>query len=207
MIDLVILVADRSIEAAVRGLLSRPDAIGIRPLTYEIVVHPNRDPGCFHSPDELLDGYRGRARHALVILDRGWQGVPANDARELERMIEERLNTSAAPGWARTVVIDPELEAWVFSDSPHVANTLGWSGTTEEMRNSLQIAGLWPHDLPKPPDPKQAMERLVRKAGVPRSSSLYRRLASRVSFQRCQDPAFLRLLDTLREWFGANKSN
>jgi hypothetical protein len=59
MIDLVCLVADKNIEAAIEGILQRPSALGIREVQFEVIVHPNRDPGCFHQASELLAGYRG----------------------------------------------------------------------------------------------------------------------------------------------------
>jgi hypothetical protein len=44
--DLVLLVADKNIEHGLRGLLSRPQALGIRSVTSKTYVHPQRDPGC-----------------------------------------------------------------------------------------------------------------------------------------------------------------
>jgi len=38
--DLVVLVADKNIEFAVKGLLSRPRALGVRPITSDFFVHP-----------------------------------------------------------------------------------------------------------------------------------------------------------------------
>jgi len=201
--DLVCVAADRSIEAAMQAMLDRPEALGIRAITFETLVHPERDPGCFHDPAALLAGYGGRSEHALVVLDCAWDGAPINAAPELEAMLERRLATIAPPGWARAVVIDPELEAWVFSDSPHVATTLGWPGSTEDLRSALEAERLWDSGRTKPNDPKRAMDWALRRARIPRSSAIFRKLASRVSFQRCQDRSFLRLREILREWFAA----
>ena len=38
--DLLCLVADKNMEAAVSGLLSRPRALGIRPIARELMVPP-----------------------------------------------------------------------------------------------------------------------------------------------------------------------
>ena len=43
--DLIILVADKNMEFAVRGILTRLEALGIRDITYDLYVHPERDPG------------------------------------------------------------------------------------------------------------------------------------------------------------------
>ena len=47
------------------------------------------------------------------------------------------------------------------------------------------------------------MEKILRMKSKPRSSSIYLALAKRVSLQRCQDPAFLKLKTTLASWFSA----
>jgi hypothetical protein len=204
--DLVCLVADRSIEAAIEAVLRRHDALGIRPLEFETLVHPERDPGCFHEPAKLLGGCTDRARHALVVLDRAWAGAPATDAAELERLLEQELTRIGPAEWARAVVIEPELEAWVFSDSPHVATTLGWTHSADALRGALEAEGLWERGRAKPADPKRAMDWALRRARLPRSSSLFRTLGSRVSLRRCKDRSFLRLAELLRGWFGVNQA-
>lgn len=55
MTDLVCVVADKKIRAAVSGLLERPSAPGIRPITSEMLLHPEHDPGCFHRPADLCE--------------------------------------------------------------------------------------------------------------------------------------------------------
>jgi hypothetical protein len=205
MIDLVCLVADKSIEAAMQGILGRPKALGIRAIESETIVHPNRDPGCFHQAIWLLVGYRSRATHALVVLDRAWEGAPAGTASELEQCLEASLSVSTVTDWARAVVIDPELEAWVFSDSPHTPRALGWSGGMAALRSALTAEALWIEGEPKPRDPKAAVEWALRKARVPRSSSIYRELAGKVSLSHCEDRSFIRLRSLLGEWFGEDQ--
>lgn len=203
MIDLVCVAADRSIEATIQAVLRRPEALGIRTIAFETLVHPERDPGCFHEAGKLLGGYVARAAHALVVLDRAWEGAPVKEGSELEALLEESLATIGPPEWVRAVVIEPELEAWVFSDSPHVATTLGWTGSTDELRSALAAEQLWDPERPKPDDPKRAMDWVLRKARLPRSSALFRSLASQVSLRRCEDRSFVRLVELLRGWFAA----
>jgi len=201
MIDLVWLVADKNMEATVGGLLTRGKALGIRDIVCEILVHPGHDPGCYHGAVEFLRGYRDRAGHGLVLLDRAWRGAPADTGEALEQGLGERLRRQLGDGWAEAVVIDPELEAWVFSDSPHVDAALGWAGRDPALRASLRARDLWPVGTPKPPDPKAAVERALRAVRKQRSSSIYRQLATSVSVERCTDRAFLRLKGLLQEWF------
>lgn len=202
--DLVCLVADRNQEAAIEGLLGRSPALGIRPIDLAVVVHPRRDPGCFHEAADLLRSYRA-SDHAVVLLDASWDGTPSRDPEKLEKLLEDSLTRAGLGEWARALVIDPELESWVFSESPHVATELGWRGAPIHLRDALEGEGLWPHGKSKPPDPKSAMEWALWQARRPRSSSIYRSLAERVSLKKCHDRSFLKLRALLREWFGTDR--
>jgi len=99
VIDLICLVADKSLEATITALLDRPEALGIRAVSYEVLVHPQRDPGCFHASEPLLRGFRNRARHALIVLDRAWDGVPSGEVRELEKEIKASLAALDPTDW------------------------------------------------------------------------------------------------------------
>lgn len=96
------------------------------------------------------------------------------------------------------VVIDPELEAWVWQDNPNVPVALG---APSDSRRLLDAAGHWPDNQRKPTDPKEALEYLRTRHGADRSKAVFRRVAERVSVGGCVDPAFLHLRDTLRDWF------
>jgi hypothetical protein len=201
MKDLVCLVADKDIEATMNGILTRHQALGICPIEFEVLVHPQRDPGCFHRPEPLLESYRAWARYALIVFDQAWTGAPAGGGIETERLLEKRLRDRNMAEWARPVVIEPELEVWVFADSPHVSTVLGWKDPAQPLRAELDRRGLWPDSSAKPPDPKATVEWALRQMGKPRSSALYGDLASRVSLSKCGDRSFLRLRSTLSSWF------
>lgn len=200
--DLVVLVPDKSIEQALRELLLRDKHLGIRPLAkHTFIVHPERDPGVFHTGHELLRPYVTDCSFALVCLDAAWEGAPSGEPDELAKLIEQKC----APLWddrVRCIVISPELEAWVWSDSPHVAKALGWNDLAS-LRSWLRVRGFDWAPGHKPGDPKAAFEAAVRQAGLPPSSSIFGRLARTVSVQRCSDPAFRQLADVLRRWFPA----
>lgn len=151
MKDLVALVADRSIEAGIRGLLSRPRALGIRSVEFEVFTHPGRDPGCYHRAHDFLRPLSRQFRRALVIFDRAWEGAPLQDPQALEADVRERLRYGGGADWADVVVINPELEAWVWSDSPHVDECLGWHGRVPSLREWVREKGLWPEGAAKPP--------------------------------------------------------
>lgn len=205
MIDLVCLVPDKNIEATIDGLLARHQALGIRQIEFEIRVHPGHDPGCFQQPERILSLYTDNASHALVVLDQQWEGSPADTAAELERFLDEALAKLGPAGWAKAVVIGPEIEAWVFSSSPHVPTTLGWTEPKETFRAALETEGLWTSGKPKPDDPKRAVQWVLHRSRIPRSSSLYRKLASSVSLRGCEDRSFQRMIEILRGWFGSDR--
>jgi hypothetical protein len=93
------------------------------------------------------------------------------------------------------------MEQWVWSDSPHVATALGWESNSA-LREWLDLGGAWgATDSAKPQDAKLALELALREKRIPRSSSLYADLASKVGLARCQDPSVARLVSVLREWF------
>jgi hypothetical protein len=123
--DLVILVADLDQQEAVRMLLSsRGESLGIRPIRSEILKHSRHDPGCFNEAPGILQSYQSRAGHGLVLLDRDGSGREAMSAEEMEADLNGRLSETGWGERARGVVIDPELEIWVWSDSPKVDEIL-----------------------------------------------------------------------------------
>lgn len=201
MRDLVVVVPDKDTEQAIIGLLKRSQSLGIRPIDFIIRVHPQKDPGCYNTAHELAATSRNEASHALVVFDQAWKGAPTTDAGALQRDVEARLRMLWDDRCA-CVVIDPELEIWVWSDSPHVADALGWHGRGPALRQWLDAEGLWPGGQPKPADPEAAFRRAVRHVGLPPSAAVFRELADTVGVQRCTDPSLQRLLSILRSWFG-----
>lgn len=199
--DLVLLAADKQMAETLRGMLSRPRSLGIRSVTFTVYQHPGKDPGCRREAHQFLRPFHAEFRHALVLFD--YVGCGASDEMspsELENEVEENLRRSGWKGRARCVVIDPELEVWVWSDSPEVGQCLGWEGT-RQVQDWLRATDRWPDDSLKPPAPKEAIEEALEEVGRPRSSSMFRRLAESVSLRRCEDEAFQRFRELLREWF------
>ncbi len=199
--DLAVLIADKNMEGALRGLLSRPQSLGLRELACDFYVHPERDPGCLRRGHDFLRAFSHRYAHALVIFDREGSGQDALDRSELEQQVEAQLDRAGWSGRAAVVVIDPELEVWVWNDSPHVEAALGWKTENLALRDWLHQKGWLPEGGTKPIQPKKAVEEALRLSRKPRSSSVYQQLAQRVSFDRCVDPAFLKLRQVLSGWF------
>jgi len=205
--DLVVLVADKNMEEAVRGLLSRAIAFGIRQPNFEIRRHPATDSGCLGDAHRFLRAFSSRYKRALVMLDRDGCGKEALPRTELELEIEQRL---ACNGWndrAAAIVIEPELEIWVWSDSPEVDAAVGWPVNNVRLRDALIDAGYLVDGATKPANPKGAMEYALGKSKIPRSSSIYSQIARSVSVKRCEDPSFIKFKTVLQSWFPSSRGN
>ncbi len=200
--DLVVLAADKQMESAIRGLLRREAALGIRTPSFDVFVHPERDPGCLTHAHELLRPLSTRYARALVMLDRLGSGKHELPCEVLEKDIEDRLCRSGWGDRAAAIVLDPELEVWVWSKSLHVDRILGWEGRTPDLWTWLREKGFLLPGHVKPQRPKEAMEEALRVARKPRSSAIYRDLAESVSLARCTDRAFTKLRQLLASWFG-----
>ncbi|MBN2291082.1 MAG: hypothetical protein JXM70_01580 [Pirellulales bacterium] len=201
--DLVVLAADKNIEFAVRGIISRNQSLQIREIEVTFLRHPRKDPGCLKDPLSYLQFYCESHRYALVLLDHEGSGAEEKKREAIETQIEALLNKNGWNDRAAAIVIEPELEAWVWSDSPHVEEKLGWANSSKKLRDWLrENTTFWPADQAKPVRPKEAVEKALREVRKPRSSAIYQDLAKTVSLTGCSDPAFAKLTGKLREWFG-----
>lgn len=160
--DLVVLTADKNAQFAIKGILARPMSIGIRAVhDPEFLVHPAKDPGVLNRPEALLRTYLRTHRHALVVMDR--EGSGGTDGREsMEPAVEKKLQSIGWGNRARAVVIEPELDAWVWSESPHVEKELGWRGREPSLREWLAEKSYVTAPHPKPTRPKEALEAALR---------------------------------------------
>ncbi len=204
--DLVILTADLDAENAVRGILTRSPSLNIRQLeegaNFAIHRHPQRDAGCRSAAESFLEGFVRTHRHALVVFDHDGCGWEDRCPDAVESELEGRLSRAGWEGRCAVVVIAPELEAWVWSDSPNVDSELGWTGRHPTLREWLVSDNLLAANGTKPADPKTAMERAMRQARKPLSPNVFARLAETVGLNRCEDRAFLKLKTTLQGWYG-----
>ena len=197
--DLIVLVADRHQERTVSTLLTkRPQSLGIRevPIDLDIRRHPEHDPGVFHKAGRFLSIFARRYQHALVLIDAEWGGL---SAEKIEEKIQDDLNENGWEGRSAVIVIDPELEIWVWSTSPHVPRLLGTNWET--IKDLGYQAGYWQEGETKPSRPKELLEVVLHRTRKPRSGTLYQQLAEKVGLSRCQDDSFRRFREVLQGWF------
>lgn len=207
--DLFVVVADLDAENTIKTLLChRQEALGVR-LEFtpdgDLLRYNGRDSGCFKDAVDLLRTPQRTHRHALLIFDREGCGAENKAREEIEEDIERRLHSSGwEPDRVSVVVIDPELEAWVWARSPNVANVLGWQNDRDALQPFLEAEHLWDAHALKPNDPKEAMRQALRHKNKPLGAPLFSELASRVGIANCHDSAFEKLRERLRRWFGAD---
>ena len=199
--DLVVLAADKDMEHALKGLFTRPEALDIRSIEADILVHPQHDPACARRGVAFLSNMAERYHHGLLMFDHEGSGREQDPVEELQESLNEDFARSAWSDRAKAIVLSPELEAWIWSDSPHVEDVTGWKRRQPPLRRWLTHQGWLQEDEVKPARPKEAFQAALREARRPRSSSLYQQIAERVSLRQCMDRSFLEFKDVLRNWF------
>lgn len=200
--DLIVVVADADAEKTMQSLLvRRRKSLNIRDITFKVQRFAKRDSGCYGESHRLLQQFLRQFHYAMVVFDRHGCGQEDRSRLAIEDDVEQRLTRNGWKDRSAAIVLDPELEAWVWSDSPEVDQVLGWTGQTPDLRTWLRRAGFQTAGARKPADPKRAMEEALRRVRKPRSPALFYQLAERIGIERCTDDAFAKFKTVLRDWF------
>ena len=139
MTDLVVLVADQNMASAMEAILNNYARLRIRRIDIQgPFPHPKRDAGVYRTAHEFLRPFQRQASNALVVFDRDGCGSPQS-RDQLEADVEGSLSQNGWPGRSAAIAIDPELENWIWSESPHIATAFGWEHT--ELRIWLAESG------------------------------------------------------------------
>jgi len=197
--DLYIITADKSMECTVRAALQRHQSLGIRPIRFDIIHHPQKDSGVRSTGPQMLDLQLDRYQHGLLMLD--WEGCGSPEKSAL--LEEASLNRQLQVKWdqrARAIVIVPELDVWIWGSDQALAPVIDWN-VPGSIRDFIASKGFEMDEHLKPKRPKEAFECLLAHQGLSTSSSLYQKIASKISLPRCADPCFLRFRQILSEWF------
>lgn len=199
MKDLIILVADKSMQFTLQGGLSQPRRLGVRTVSFDFLQHPNRDGGVRTTGAQLLALQASRFTHALLVLDHEGSGAAQTEPLHLEASLDAELQ----PAWGdrgKAIVIVPELDVWMWGSDAKLAEILRWP-RPEPIRQWLRENGFSVDHHGKPSRPKEALEAIFPVCRLPRSAATYRDIASQISLARCTDPAFARLRHQLQAWF------
>jgi hypothetical protein len=199
-------------QYALKGLFERQGfhlSIGCRPFAFDLAIDSQK--AAYHDPDIHINAARyagpiqATHRHLVVMVDNDFDSSPGKVA--IRDKISDDLIQS---GWQEdafaVIVIDPELEVWLWQESPHVDEALAFDPgrfDAPSLRAWLEDQKLWRPGEEKPHDPKKAFIQTLRRSSRPLSSTIFEKLAHNVSLRRCTDPAFNALCESLRRWFPA----
>ena len=108
--DLIVLAADKDMQSALTGLLrTRQRALGIRTVTFDILVHSRHDPACARQGVSFLQNYAKDYRHGLLVFDHEGCGRAAGSIAQLRAFVEgseavdfKRRDQEAIYGLVRT---------------------------------------------------------------------------------------------------------
>lgn len=210
MRDCVFVVADGAMQQALIGFLTRSDCfeqynLGTKPFAFDpqedVFPSAHQDGGTFSIGHELLRPFQTTHRHAVLMLDNKWDGSPGVEA------IRDDLSARIVKtGWTidrfRVIVIDPELEAWIWQRSQKVADVLKFS-SVDSMVKAVRAASIeWSDDKAKPSRPKDALKAVAtRQRGIGFSNAIHREICEKASVVKCQELSFKQLREALQGWF------
>jgi hypothetical protein len=199
MKDLLLLVPDKNTQFALKGALVRHEALGIHPIEFDFLVHSGRDGGVRSNGATLASLKRNQFKHLLMIFDHEGSGAESTSVSDLTRELEIQLDCHWGSN-AHVIVIEPEVDVWMWGSDNVLSQLLKWNSNIS-IREWLHDKGYRTDQNDKPLRPKEAMEEVLKLLKEPRSSSLYEKIAQRLSLPRCKDPAFVRLHKILQRWF------
>ncbi len=199
--DLVVLVPDSHWRAVIEAIIPRHRALGTRPIVMkEPIVQSRRDPGVRSEGPAMLRLHARTTQHALLILDfegSGARGSAEGLRGDLQQRLDEDWN-----GQALALVVEPELEAWLWGASDHLPAVIERPDAPRPS-DWARTQGRLGRGVAKPDRPKEVLEAWLKAHRDAPSASIWRGLAMRASLDptRCQQPSFQRFVRTLREWF------
>lgn len=206
---LFFVVADRDIEAMVTGFLQKERAdlrLGCAPFEFDAKLDLERaaadkDCGLYRRGIEYVRRHRQTHAHVVIMLDADWDGSPGAAAID-EKLRDDLRKCGYSDDDSEVIVLDPEIEAWMWVDKLEVARELGFE-SIGDLRSWLTNAGFELGANQKPLRPKEALLAALQANRKPWSSTRFAAVAAKVSLNTCQDPALLKLRATLQRWFPA----
>src|SRR5258706_4046625 len=199
--DLIVLVADLDAEVGVKALLPRATHLGFREIDFDVIRHVHRDNGVFQQAHELLRAQSRRYRYAIAICDHHGCGREELSRNEVEARVELNLRANGWDERAAAIVIEPELEAWIWGDWSAVVKCVGWTEGPVALKSWLRDRNFLRADQPKPIRPKEALHRALRQTNRRSSSALFADIAQTADSTSCIDEAFLKFSSPLQAWF------
>lgn len=205
MKDLLVYTADADALSLMRGVLTRPQALGIRPIESHIDRHTGRDPGMVKTGPELVGMMKDEYHKALLLWDFHGCGCERRmTPRALETEVQGRLDDISWSGRSAATVLVPEVEVWLWYCESALAKHCGV--TVHEIASLLTAFAKQQGkalEILKQEQPKELFEHLMlkglRRTISPRDFEEIGRQASIKDLRKC--PSFERIVGILQGWF------
>lgn len=205
MKDLLFFVADADAEGFMRGMLNRPQAFGIRFISFDIDRHPLRDSGMVQTGAELTRTKKGKYQKAILMLDHHGSGRDLKQSHgTLAAEIQGKLDAFTWRGNSFVSVFVPELEQWLWYSEKALCSYFKISpdqlqSFLEERSRKLIISV----DSLKSGQPKELFEFVIRdclrRTISPRDFSEIGKVAGIRGLMNCD--SFRSIVQILRAWF------
>lgn len=208
MRDLYVMTADADAQAVMDGVLSRDQALGIRPISFKVVRHPRHDAGVVKDGPGLmgLGNIKKEYNHVVLLWDHHGSGREQRDNSEaVEKELTESLDRLTWKGRCLAIAIQPELEEWLWH-SPHALLKVldkdqekldSWC---QEFADTKDIAV----EEARQQFPKEMFDKVFHRCTQrrhPRPDE-FKRIAEVASLPQWQNsPSFQRIAHTLPCWF------
>lgn len=195
MKDLYVLTADAEMQAVVRTILARHQALGIRRIDFEVNRYPMRDSGMIKDGPEITALTIRKEQFGRVVLMWDHEGSGyAGEADAAMAGIQKRLDGASWANRSSAVAIVPELEEWFWHSPESLAKYLRLSAE----HVAAELAGQTPVE-----GPKERLHRLFLRVVKrrPRPGD-FEKIAAMASVRRLMSSdSFATFATTLRTWF------
>jgi hypothetical protein len=123
MKDLLVILAGKNDEAVIRSVLSRHQDIGIHHLIFEINRLGSDSKVVGYGPTLAL-AEKNRYRYFLCIWDHQGSGREKRmKPNQVQGIVQKSLNGKTLKGRSKALVIDPELEIWLWQDKEAICKS------------------------------------------------------------------------------------
>lgn len=205
MKDLLLYVADADAQAFMKSILSKHQALAIRPITFDIERHPQRDSGMVQSGAELTRMNKGKFEKALLMWDHHGSGRDHQQSSEDVRTeIQDKLDRFTWRNNSSVTILVPELEQWLWYCESALLTHYGLAAdqlhTWLEERSAKLGRSIVDLKTEKPKELFEfVMRERLRRTISPRDFEEIGKLAGVNGLMNCE--SFRSIVEVLRVWF------
>ena len=214
--DLMVIVPDGAIEQVATILLEhRATDLGMKKIRFEVKKDIFHDSSSKAATVNLLRGYIRTHRYALVMRDLEGSGWENEGSEAMETAFKNELSANGWPSRIEAIALEPEIESWLRFDSATFRGLIEEQARRNKPATASKVAASIASAVQtnggttanKPTRPKEVFEDVLTGFGIPRSNSLYGKLAKKESLAGCAVGSFNRFSRILRAWFPSSSAN